>query len=177
MGHPNSTKRISDAAEVTATGATDPRFTTETGSTHALQVSPPCGVTSDSADLFPYGSSALTLSCAPETEACIYEALEPPPWRDWRKLTEVASVHSRVEDTCTVSKHGPQRGSGDGQGDGQAGRCGECSSRCCECTGRRRCRLAIAVGKEVGLHVVLARWSAEVAELVPGAKLIRFVRE
>ncbi|GLC36486.1 hypothetical protein PLESTB_000153500 [Pleodorina starrii] len=131
-------------------------------------------------------SAAVTLSCAPENEARVYEALEPPPWRPWQQLTTGSGAG---QDGC--------RGGGDaGCCGGDGGGCGACAGSvepgrdCGGCgggggcdggredrpVGQRRppCRVAIAVGREVGLHAVLARWGAEVAQLVPGAELIRF---
>ncbi|EFJ49083.1 hypothetical protein VOLCADRAFT_117411 [Volvox carteri f. nagariensis] len=169
------------------------------------------------------GAPALTLSCSPENEARVYEALEPPPWRPWQQLGVTTSGFGsdpRVGDCgccgsgCGVDCGGDCGSCGNGRsqqqrmievesgkgGEGEAKAredgCGDGSSYSdgsgnsnSNCHRRRErrgerdgsmghqgpyCRIAIAVGQEVGLHAQLARWGAEVAQLVPGAKLARF---
>ncbi|GIL87640.1 hypothetical protein Vretifemale_15689, partial [Volvox reticuliferus] len=41
-------------------------------------------------------ASQLTLSCAPENEARVYEALHPPPWRPWQHLRTSFGANPKV---------------------------------------------------------------------------------
>ncbi|GIL61396.1 hypothetical protein Vafri_15857 [Volvox africanus] len=132
-------------------------------------------------------ASPLTLSCSPESEARVYEALHPPPWRPWQHLRigfganpkhagcspgydsqgNAAGAGGHVSDHSNKSSGNAHGSSSSSSSLGQAD---DASHRT-----HGGCRLAIAVGREVGLHADLARRGAQVADLVPGTKLIRSV--
>ncbi|GIL87641.1 hypothetical protein Vretifemale_15689, partial [Volvox reticuliferus] len=136
-------------------------------------------------------ASQLTLSCAPENEARVYEALHPPPWRPWQHLRtsfganpKVAGCSLGADNQGSVARgcdQGSSR-SNNSSSNSHGGSSSNASSsrrladdeRHLDHRTLRGSWLAIAVGREVGLHAQLARGGAQVAELVPGARLIRW---
>ncbi len=104
----------------------------------------------------------MVLSCSPESEARVFEALDPPPLRPWHLLTRPLP---HAQPGAEAQRH-QQAGHSEAAGGGGAGGGG----------GGVRPRLAVAVGAEAGLHARLARWGAELAGRVPGAQLVRWVR-
>ncbi|PNW78133.1 hypothetical protein CHLRE_10g465500v5 [Chlamydomonas reinhardtii] len=128
-------------------------------------------------------SGGVTLACAPESEARVFDALALPPWRPWGDMGGARCCGSSSSRSDSGSSCG---GSSKGAAPGAAS-----ASACCSCSGSsssssssssggawcgRCCRVAVAVGRAVagGLHSALPVFGAALAEQVPGAQLIRF---
>ncbi len=114
----------------------------------------------------------MELACAPEHEAAVFEAVEPPPCRPWPAIAGLpASSASCAPCTSAATTSGAAQAAACAAGGGS------CAPTCTRGGGASGgCLLAVAVGADnAGIHARLAKWGAELAALVPGAQLFRCV--